>query len=82
MMVRYKMAVSNELIAELLVSENLPRGVRLVGVHGRVPNMPARYVTFDDENAPEYLQGHLVELIVYRDYDTGEVTFGDYRVVD
>ena len=59
MSARYTTKVSNELI-EAWDTDLLPDGLRIVGIEPPDPANPYRIVTFDDDGAPEELDGQMV----------------------
>lgn len=59
MSARYRTRVSEELI-EAWDTRLLPDGLRIVEIGGPEPMSPYRTVIFDDDGAPEELDGKLV----------------------
>ncbi len=66
------------LLAEL--HRNRPKGWRLWGWSPAGPTCPAGAVFLDvsDDNAPEHLNGKLVDITLTKNFDTGEVTVSSY----
>jgi len=56
---RYTTKVSDELI-EAWDTDLLPDGLRIVDIGPADPAVPYRIVTFDDDGAPEELNGQMV----------------------
>lgn len=80
-MTQFQSLVADDLLAQL-PSALLPEGMRVISIGREFPGLRATYVTFEDDHAPEDLEGQLVEFTVRRDYDTGENKVTSYTVVE
>jgi hypothetical protein len=75
---RYLCSVAEELLSRPL---DLPAGFRFVEAGPLEFARLERTVVVDDEGAPAELAGKLIEPIFHEDYETGEVTIVERRIV-
>lgn len=84
-MTTYDVLVSNEMLSELTSSTTLPEGFRIVGPAEGPAGYRSTRMRVEDDNAPEWTDGKLIEVVFTASYDEGKVTathISAYRPVD